>query len=77
MADSIKLKNGTVLEGKILEETPDSIKIEYNLTKSIKDIKTIKRSDAVEISKEYSTDDSSGFINGILDSIYNKNKEIV
>ena len=52
MADSIKLKNGTILEGKILEETPDSIKIEYNLTKSIKDIKTIKRSDAVEISKE-------------------------
>lgn len=33
--------------------------------------------EAVEISKEYSTDDSSGFINGILDSIYNKNKEIV
>ena len=30
--------------------------------------------EAVEISKEYSTDDSSGFINGILDSIYNKNK---
>ena len=52
MADSIQLKNGTILEGKILEETPDSIKIEYNLTKSIKDIKTIKRSDAVEISKE-------------------------
>ena len=40
MADSIKLKDGTVLEGKILEETPTSIKIEYNLTKSIKDIKT-------------------------------------
>ena len=52
MADSIKLKDGTVLEGKILEETPTSIKIEYNLTKSIKDIKIVKRSDAVEISKE-------------------------
>ena len=33
--------------------------------------------EAVEISKEYSTDDSSSFINGILDSIYNKNEEIV
>ncbi|MBJ48448.1 MAG: transcription antitermination factor NusB [Candidatus Marinimicrobia bacterium] len=28
--------------------------------------------EAVEISKEYSTDDSAGFINGILDSIYKK-----
>ena len=28
--------------------------------------------EAVEISKEYSTDDSSSFINGILDSIYNE-----
>ena len=33
--------------------------------------------EAVEISKEYSTDDSNRFINGILDSIYNENKEIV
>ena len=33
--------------------------------------------EAVEISKEYSTDASSGFINGILDSIYNKNEKIV
>ena len=30
--------------------------------------------EAVEISKEYSTKDSSGFINGILDSIYNDKK---
>ena len=28
--------------------------------------------EAVEIAKEYSTEDSSSFINGILDSIYNK-----
>ena len=33
--------------------------------------------EAVEISKQYSTDDSSSFINGILDSIYNENKEVV
>tara|TARA_A100001015_G_C14996976_1_gene716620 strand:- start:1150 stop:1572 length:423 start_codon:yes stop_codon:yes gene_type:complete len=32
--------------------------------------------EAVEISKEFSTDDSAGFINGILDSIYNKSAEI-
>ena len=30
--------------------------------------------EAVEISKEYSTKDSSSFINGILDSIYNDKK---
>ena len=30
--------------------------------------------EAVEISKDYSTKDSSGFINGILDSIYNDKK---
>ena len=29
--------------------------------------------EAVEISKEFSTQDSSSFINGILDSIYNEN----
>ena len=33
--------------------------------------------EAVEISKEFSTQDSSSFINGILDSIYNKNEKII
>ena len=33
--------------------------------------------EAVEISKEYSTDDSSSFINGILDSIYHESKDIL
>ena len=28
--------------------------------------------EGVEIAKLFSTDDSSGFINGILDSVYNK-----
>jgi len=27
-------------------------------------------SEAIEIAKKYSTDDSSGFVNGILDSVY-------
>jgi len=30
-------------------------------------------SEAIEIAKKYSTDDSSGFINGILDSVYHEN----
>ena len=33
--------------------------------------------EAVEISKEFSTKDSSSFINGILDSIYNENNVAV
>jgi N utilization substance protein B len=32
--------------------------------------------EAVEISKEFSTDDSASFINGILDSIYNKSIKV-
>ena len=32
-----------------------------------------RRINNVEISKEFSTQDSSSFINGILDSIYNEN----
>ena len=50
-ADTIKLKDGTTLEGKILEENPSTIKIEYNVTKSIKDIKSINRSEIKEITK--------------------------
>ena len=51
-ADTIKLKDGTVLEGKVIKETPDSIDFEYNFTKSIKETKTIKRSDIKVIDKE-------------------------
>ena len=50
-ADTIKLKDGTTLEGKILEESPSTIKIEYNVNKSIKDIKSINRSEIKEIEK--------------------------
>ena len=51
-ADTIKLKDGTTLEGKILEESPTTIKIEYNVTKGIKDTKSINRSEITEIDKE-------------------------
>lgn len=51
-ADTIKLKDGTVLEGKIIKEAPDVIQFEYNISKGIKDIKTIKRSDIKVIDKE-------------------------
>ena len=32
--------------------------------------------EGVEIAKEFSTDDSSGFVNGILDAIYNDNYQL-
>ena len=65
-ADSIKLKNGTVLEGKIVEETTESITIEYKVTKSINDIKTVKRSDVLEIQKESEDEKAFKKLNGIL-----------
>ena len=33
--------------------------------------------EAIEIAQQYSTSDSSAFVNGILDAIYKKNKEVV
>ncbi len=65
-ADSIKLKNGTVLEGKIVEETTESITIEYKVTKSINDIKTVKRSDVLEIQKEPEDEKAFKKLDGIL-----------
>ena len=35
--------------------------------------KKVSMAEGIEISKEFSTKDSSSFINGILDSIYNEN----
>jgi hypothetical protein len=51
-ADTIKLRDGTVLEGKIVKETAESIQFEYNISKSIKDLKTISRADIKVIDKE-------------------------
>ena len=65
-ADSIKLKNGTVLEGKIVEETAESITIEYKVTKSINDIKTVKRSEVLEIQKEPEDEKAFKKLDGIL-----------
>ena len=33
-------------------------------------------SEAIELAKKYSTDDSSGFVNGILDSVYKQNLKL-
>ena len=50
-ADTIKLKNGTVLEGTITGETADSVDIEIQFTKTIKEQKTVKKVDIAEMKK--------------------------
>lgn len=51
IADTITLKSGEKLEGKIVSETADSITLEYKLTAKIKDTKTIAKSNVLEIKK--------------------------
>lgn len=47
-ADMVTLKDGKTLEGNILSETPDSIRMRYKLTPKIWDEKDIPRSDIAE-----------------------------
>jgi len=42
-ADTIQLKNGKTVEGNIINDGPDGVVVEYNVTASIKDQKTIPR----------------------------------
>lgn len=49
--DVIKLKSGEKLDGIILSESPTEIKIEVQVTKSIKATKTVPRKDIVELIK--------------------------
>ena len=37
----------------------------------------VSMAEGIEIAKQFSTTDSSGFINGILDAIYNDNKNSI
>ncbi|OYV04680.1 MAG: hypothetical protein CFE26_15615, partial [Verrucomicrobiales bacterium VVV1] len=50
-ADTLLLKNGTKLEGKILKEDPQSYLVEVMVTKSIKEEKTIAKSDVAKIDR--------------------------
>jgi len=52
LADTFVLKDGTRLEGKILSETPESYMLEVQVTKSIKDEKTVPKADVKEIVRE-------------------------
>ena len=65
-ADTITLKSGKVLEGKVLEERADEYLLEVQITRSIKDRKTVKKSDVVSIEK--TAEDAQPFkeLQGIL-----------
>lgn len=49
-ADTVFLKNGTEITGEIVSDTPESVVIEYKLTESIKDQKTIARDRIASVS---------------------------
>jgi hypothetical protein len=51
-ADTITLKSGAKLEGRILEETATEVTVEYRESASIVDRKKIKRDDIASITKE-------------------------
>jgi hypothetical protein len=48
-ADTVTLNNGSQLTGEILSQTPDDISIEYFVTPTIKDQKTISRDSILKI----------------------------
>jgi hypothetical protein len=51
-ADTFVMKDGSRLEGRILSETSDTYRLEVFIGKSIKDEKTVSKSDVVEIVAE-------------------------
>lgn len=48
-ADILTLKDGTKLDATILEKTLEEYQLEVNVTKSIKELRTIKRSEVVNV----------------------------
>ncbi len=60
-ADTVKLKDGTVLEGKILSQTDSAIRLEYNLSKGVKDIRTIPLADIAPDGIDKETPDEIAF----------------
>ncbi|MGJ8723655.1 MAG: PTPDL family protein [Roseibacillus sp.] len=48
-ADILTLKDGTKLDATILEKNSEEYKLEVNVTKSIKEPRTVKRSDVVKV----------------------------
>lgn len=51
-AETFLMKDGTTMEGTILSETPESYIIEVNVTKSIKDERTIAKADVEKVQRD-------------------------
>lgn len=51
-ADTIRLRNGTALEGKVISEDADSYQVLVQVTKSIRDQRKIPKADVLEIVAE-------------------------
>ena len=51
-ADTLTLKDGSVVEGTVLSETAESYVVEIQVTKSIKDERTIPKSEVAKVTRE-------------------------
>lgn len=51
-ADTFTLKDGSVVEGAVLSETAEAYVVEVQVTKSIKDERTIPKSEVVKVARE-------------------------
>ena len=52
LADTFTLKDGSVIEGSVVSETPESYVIEVQVTKSIKDERTVAKADVAKMERE-------------------------
>jgi hypothetical protein len=51
-ADTVILKNGDKIEGKVQSETDQEVTIEFKVTASITDVRTVKKAEIAEIKKD-------------------------
>jgi hypothetical protein len=51
LADTITLQNGEKIEGRVVTETPDSVTIQFSVSESISDERTIPRSEIANVEK--------------------------
>lgn len=64
-ADVFRMKDGTTYEGKILREDANSYYVEVQVTKSIKDERTLKKADVDKIEREQADDKAFQLIKGL------------
>ena len=51
LADTVTLKSGEKIEGKVITETPQEVTIEFNVTASIKDSRTVPMAEVAKVDK--------------------------